>query len=411
MSIATCLRNGYDNYKDVQRVKMVAMSTESHLHHMRGVIAELNDFVLSHVALLSEIPTPTYGERTKAIFLSERLSKSQLDDCAIDDAGNALGILHGKKEERTILLVAHLDTNFKAEVDHTVSFDHDHIHGVGVADNSLGAAVVASLPHILQRLELQFDATIIFMGSVHSLGSGNIAGIRSFLNNTRRKIDNAICIEGNALGRLSVSSQSMFRGEIHYSTPEQIGRIYNDAQNAVMCLNLIINHMLELRLPRKPLTSIIINAVRCGRSFNAIPTEGTVRFEIHSESEGLVKELTDVVQNICDEASARGEASIMLKTVATRRTGGLPFSHPMVGRAREILRTLDVEPYFQYSTSELSACIDHGIPAVTLGITTGTQINTTDEQVDIAPISTGIMQLIELLSAIDRGECDSDGSE
>lgn len=381
-------------------------ATELYPRKIRESVASVNDIVLSNVALLSEIPAPTYEERAKAIFLSERFSENQLDNYSTDDVGNALGILPGRGEGRAILLVAHLDTNFKAELDHTVRFDEDHIHGIGIGDDSLGVAVLASLPGIFNRLSIQLDADLILMGSVHSLGSGNIAGIRSFLENTPRRIDNAICIEGSGLGRLSVSSQSMFRGEIRYSTTEKDHGVHSDPQHAVTCLNLIINRILELRLPRKPLTNILINAVRCGRSFNAIPTEGIVRFEINSESEELVDELTAVVQSICDEVSARAEAHIALNTVATRRAGGLPFSHPMTARARDILCDLDVEPRFQYSASELSACIDNGIPAVTLGITTGTHVNTIDEQIDIAAIPTGIAQLVGLLLAIDRGECD-----
>lgn len=378
----------------------------SQLHALRDAIVPVIDIVLSNVTMLSEIPAPTYHEQAKATFLSECFSESQLDDCATDDIGNAFGVLSGKKKNRNILLVAHLDTNFQQNVDHTVHFEHDHILGVGVSDNSIGAAVVASLPIVLARLNIELDANIILMGSVQSLGSGNIAGIRSFLDNKTVHVDNAICVEGNALGRLSASSQSMFRGQIRYSTPERPTGVYVDAQNTVMCLNLIINRMLELRLPHRPLTNIVINAVRCGRSFNAIPTDGTVRFEINSESEQLVNELTIAVQNICDEVSLRVQADITVDTVATRRSGGLPFSHPMVGHARAILQNLQVEPRFQYSTSELSACIAHKIPAVTLGITTGTQINAVDERVDIAPIPTGIAQLIALILAIDRGACD-----
>ena len=376
------------------------------MRDLKKEIAALNDIVLSNITMLSEIPSPTYREQAKAILLAERFSESQLDNCCTDDIGNAIGVLSGTKGQRNILLAAHLDTNFKEKVDHTVRFEQNHIRGVGISDNSIGVAIIASLPTMLEKLNIRLHANLILMGTVHSLGSGNIAGMRSFLDNSSINFDNAICIEGNSLGRISVSSQGMVRGEILYHTPEKENSIYRDTQDTIMSLNLIINRILELRLPRQPLTKIIINSVRCGGSFNTIPSNGIIRFEIESESEILVNEFASVIQNICDEVSARSDGSITLNTIATRRPGGLSFSHPFVEKVRKILVDLQVEPRFLYSTSELSACIDHDIPAVTIGITTSTHANTIDEKVDIAPIPTGIAQLINLLLAIDAGECD-----
>ena len=56
--------------------------------------------------------------------------------------------------------------------------------------------------------------------------------------------------------------------------------------------------------------------------------------------------------------------------------------------------------------AELSALIDSGIPAVTLGISHGKRMNKLDEEVAISSISTGVAQLISVLLAIDGGYCD-----
>jgi hypothetical protein len=78
----------------------------------------------------------------------------------------------------------------------------------------------------------------------------------------------------------------------------------------------------------------------------------------------------------------------------------------MADHARAILNELGITPRFSPSTSELSAFIDKAIPALTLGLTTGENMNETNERIDIAPITKGLVQLIGLILAIDRGYCD-----
>ncbi|MFW6274385.1 MAG: hypothetical protein ACOC2P_00960 [Spirochaetota bacterium] len=70
------------------------------------------------------------------------------------------------------------------------------------------------------------------------------------------------------------------------------------------------------------------------------------------------------------------------------------------------MKSLDINPRISPSTSELSAFIDHGIPALTLGLTNGENLNKPEESIDIDPIYNGLTQLLGLLIAIDKGYCD-----
>ncbi|MDX1618035.1 MAG: hypothetical protein R3224_04570, partial [Balneolaceae bacterium] len=81
---------------------------------------------------------------------------------------------------------------------------------------------------------------------------------------------------------------------------------------------------------------------------------------------------------------------------------------PLVRHTRQIMDTLEIEPRPGPSTSELSAFIDHKIPAITLGLTHGDQIHEFDENIQIKPIFKGIAQVIGTLLAIDGGYCEED---
>ena len=48
----------------------------------------------------------------------------------------------------------------------------------------------------------------------------------------------------------------------------------------------------------------------------------------------------------------------------------------------------------------MAALIAHGIPAVTLGLSNGHEVNTLEEEVEIEPIFTGITQVLGVLSRL-----------
>ena len=153
----------------------------------------------------------------------------------------------------------------------------------------------------------------------------------------------------------------------------------------------------------------MLNSVEAGASFNTIPRQATLQFEIRSESGEIVQRLTDQISDIAAETSSQTGAEVEFNVLARRQPGGIGFSHPMAAHARSIIKSLGVNPRISPSTSELSAFIDHKIPAVTIGLTQGEHHNEENERLEIEPIYLGLAQLIGLLVAIDGGY--TDGSE
>lgn len=369
-------------------------------------LSELSEILLANLVMIAEIPSPTFGEDRRVEFLLRRLNEYELQNCSTDEAGNGLGILPGTRGDRNILIVAHTDTVFTDQTDHTVTIEPGSVSGVGIGDDSLGVATVATLPLILQQLNIRLASNLILMGSARSLGRGNIEGIRFFLNNKEMSISSGICVEGVKLGRLSYSSIGMLRGEIEYVVPEEYDWTRFGAGGAIVNMNDIINRILEIPLPRRPRSTIVLNAIESGASFNTIPTRASLQFEIRSESGETVQTLGETIENITAEVSSRTGAEVTLEVLARREPGGLSFSHPLADNARRILKRLDLNPRITPSTSELSAFIDRGIPAVTIGISDGENLNEENERIAFEPISTGLQQLLGLILALDNGLCD-----
>jgi len=369
-------------------------------------LKEIRDVLLTNLVMIGEIPSPTFQEQPRMNFLVNRFNQYNLLNCSTDEIGNGLGIIPGKSGDRNILLVAHLDSEYDEKIDHSISIQPNSVAGPGVADNALGLAVIASLPYILEKLNIELNLNLILMGSARSLGAGNLEGIRFFLENTDINISTGLSVEGVRLGRLSSSAVGMARCEVHYWVPEGYDWTQFGAVSSIVTLNEFINHILEIPLPNRPATNIVFSSIASGRGFSKVSTEAELKFEIRSESEEMVEQLLRQINNIAIEIASKTSSRVVVKELARRKPGGIDFSHPLVTNARRIMEAMDIKPKITPSMSELSAFIDAGIPALTIGISNFETVEQSAESVKINPMYKGLAQLISLLIAIDKGYCD-----
>ncbi len=392
-------------------MEVLAKSFDDILHSL-GEIEEktknLKEILLANLVMIGEIPAPTFGEDKRIDFLLNRFKEAEITNNSVDEVGNGIGILEGEEGNGNILVVAHADTVFGSKIDHTIQVQPDTVTGPGVADNSLGLAVLATIPTFLEKFDIKLDKNLILMGASRSLGRGNLEGLRFFLSNFEKEIQAGIGIEGVELGRLSHTSIGMKRGEVTCSVPEEYDWSRFGDASAILTINEVINRINEIRLPQRPRTSIVMGSIEGGTSFNTTALSAKLQFEIRSESSEMVQDIHQVMQEIVSEVSARSGDSISLDIFAQREPGGIPFSHPLIRHTRSIMDQLEIEPRPGPSTSELSTFIDRNIPAITLGLTHGDYVHEKNESIEIEPIYTGIAQVIGTLLAIDGGFCEED---
>jgi len=387
----------------------MALGLENLLDRLPAMVeaaGAVRETLLANLVMVGEIPAPTFREADRIRFLQDRFSELELQNISADEAGNGVGVLPGRTGEHKILVVAHADTIFEQTVDHAMAVQEDRVIGPGVADNALGLAVLATLPTLLARMQVQFDDDIVLLATTRSLGRGDLAGLRFFLDHAAMPFRAGVCVEGVPLGRLSYSSVGMIRGEFTVAVPDEYDWTRFGAAGAIRILNDVINSVNEIAVPRRPRTSILLGSVECGQGYNTLATHGVLRFEIRSESSTVVQHISDMMQDIADEHSAESRAKVTLEILARRDPGGVHFGHPLVRQARTILGALHIEPRIVPSMSELATFIAHKLPAVTLGITHGEFIGKRSETAMIGPMATGLAQVVALLTAIDGGFCD-----
>ncbi|MBU0990984.1 MAG: peptidase dimerization domain-containing protein [Proteobacteria bacterium] len=372
-------------------------------------IRTMREIIISNILLIGQIPSPTFNEGPRAQFFLERMRDSQVDECTSDGYGNPIAIIRGTSKTRPpIFVTAHLDTLFDKDIVYNYTVKENTIAGPGLLDNSLGVAVLASLPEIFRILDLKFESDIVMAGLIHMLGKGNLQGIRYLLDTWSTPVRAGVCIEGFKLGRLNYFSDGMRRCEITCNCIPEKGVIPKYRPNAILIINEVINQILQIQLPQHPRSIIAIGQIEGGFEHGTIPYEARLGFEIRSDSPKILKSVYAQVVDIVEGISHENAVSLKLKTISHLSAARLKYNHPLVKNTSAVMKRLNLNPVSDPSESSLSIFIANKIPAVTLGVTYGENRSLENASMQINPMYKGIAQIVGVIMAIDSGVCDEE---
>ena len=397
------------------------MISHGNLTDVLNQIPQLMNLVLAHreriitnTILIGQIPPISINAKDdevenvntnlRAKMLLERMAELGVDECTTDQAGNPIGVIKGTGEsDQSIVIAAHMDTVYHFDQEIHLAIGVNTITGPGIIDNSISLGVLLSIPEILKDLGIKLSCDLVLLGLNESLGDYNLRGIREFLAHWRRPIQAGIILEGAELGRLNYFSRSMTRMEITCSIPMKTGWENKYGNNAILILNEVINSILEIHLPQRPSTQIILGKIRGGIKHGDRALSGVLGLEIESGDDAMVRKISNSIESIVDSLAHEYLADLTIRQLSSVQAAKLEYTHPLVKAAVTILEAMDVKPRVESSESELGIFLSHGIPAVTLGLTHGENYHTLEATVEIEPLSKGIAQIISLIQAVDKG--------
>lgn len=367
---------------------------------LRNLLAPHQELLLSNALLLGEFPAPSGSEENRINFVAERLSS--LQDVSIDEEGNLQAIIPGTNPDLNILIAAHADTLLTLRPDQRVTLNcgPEEVTGAGLADNTIGLAALATIPDLLEKLGMKTEANIILLAHTKSQNSHDLSGLRFFLENFKRPIHAGLVLEGITLGRLNHTCLGMVQGDVTCRVHQEPGTRWEAAENAMIIMHRIIRKILEIPIPQEPRTSVILGSLHSGKTFNRPPELARLKFEIRSEEPGKAREIRMQISDILAEISSETASDCSITFPALRKPGGIPFNHPLVAAAREVHEQLGVKSTTGPSYSDLSILIEHDIPALTLGLTSATNLNEADETVALPPLTTGLAQVLAIIERI-----------
>lgn len=362
--------------------------------------SDIADEVIRFTADLTAIPAPTFHEGERASFFARHLQSLQLGNVAIDDLNNVTARVPGRDRTGCVVLAGHIDTVFPLGTPLVIERKGLRLFGPGIGDNCLGAAAVAYVPKMLERLGVVPSTDVVITGNVGEEGLGDLRGIRAVCDRVHG-IRGVIAVEGHNLGRVTHIAVGSRRVRVRVTGPG--GHSWGDfgRPNAIHYAAEIINDLTQIPTPPSPKTTLSVGTISGGISVNTIPPEVTFLIDIRSIDPNQLSKTLDRVERVL--RSSRPGVQVHWEIIGDRPAGAVPSEDPMVRHALEIIRELGITPIPDASSTDANIPISRGIPAVCIGLTTGGNAHRVDEYIDLAPVAHGLAQLtaLTILSAND----------
>jgi acetylornithine deacetylase/succinyl-diaminopimelate desuccinylase-like protein len=371
-------------------------------------INSTREMVLSNLAMISQVPAVPFEEERRSALLMERFLACGIQEPQADTVHNVIGTIPGRTGEKRILLFAHMDHMTDMAIDQGITISKDRVLGRGVPEDTMALATLITMPDVINRVGLQLDSDVVIVAATRYHGRGDQGGIRQFMRKRHAEIDYCINLVGIPLGTLNYFSLSRTRGDINcqidLEPDSPWGRVTNTS--AIIAVSEIINEIYRIPLPRQPKTVINIGMISGGERYSTISTEAEVKLEVLSEDDAYMERVLEEIRDRCMDVAARYDVIVKSEFFGRYRAAGLSYSHPLVKSAVKIINYLGYRPMMTYNHWELAIPLSYSIPSISLGITTGNLSRGSRGSVNIKPIPTGMLQLLMLLIAIDKGYCD-----
>lgn len=324
---------------------------------------------------LCEIPAPPFGEAKRAAAYADSMRAAGLTHVRVDNAGNVLGERAGRTRGPRLVLSAHLDTVFPADVPVTVTRDKNWLRGPGIADDCRGLAVVLAVARALEAAKVQTEGPITFVGTVGEEGLGDLRGVKAlYANRPRQQSERFVSVDGGGYGITNVGIGSRryrvtFRGPGGHSY-DNFGRA--DPVNAV---GLAIARLSRLEVPVNPRTTYSVGRIGGGTSVNSIASEAWMEVDLRSADEAALKQLDAgfqaSVRAALDEENRRRKShdalTVAIDLVGNRPAGRTDPASPVVETAMATLRALGLPVRLDERSTDANLPMSVGISSIAIG--------------------------------------------
>src|SRR2546425_556087 len=273
-------------------------------HH----IERTDEVTLARQTALSAIPAPTGAEGRRAAHLAELFREIGLSDVAVDHAGNVHGWV-GKNGERSVVepvvLAAHLDTVFGAEVDVAVERRGQRLEGPGISDNARGLAALVAVAEAMVAARVPVARPILFAATVGEEGSGDLRGVKYLLNGKHDVIPAAfIALEGAGLDRVIHRALGSKRYHVTFRGPGGHSWAAFGVANPANAVGRAAALLADLPTPQAPRTTCAVVRLGGGTGLNSIPQEAWLDLDLRSEDPRALAQLDVTVRAALERAAA-----------------------------------------------------------------------------------------------------------
>ena len=350
-------------------------------HH----IERTDEVTLARQAVLSAIPAPTGAEGRRAAHVAELFREIGLSDVAVDHAGNVHGWF-GKNGERSVVgpvvLAAHLDTVFGAEVNVAVERRGQRLEGPGISDNARGLAALVAVAEAMVAARVPATRPILFTATVGEEGSGDLRGVKYLLNGNRETGNGKpvafIALDGAGLDRVIHRALGSKRYHVTFRGPGGHSWAAFGVANPANAVGRAAALLADLPPPTQqtPRTTCAVVRLGGGTGLNSIPQEAWFDLDLRSEDPRALAQLDVTVRAALDRAAddenrRRTAGSpplrVEIQLLGDRPSGMTARVHPLVQAAVAANRALGRDAELASASTDANVPIALGIPAIALG--------------------------------------------
>ena len=363
-------------------------------HH----IERTDEVTLARQAALSAIPAPTGAEGRRAARVAELFREIGLSDVSVDHAGNVQGWF-GRNGDRSgvgaqhaappapVVLAAHLDTVFGAEVDVAVERRGQRLEGPGISDNARGLAALVAVAEAMVAARVPATRPILFAATVGEEGSGDLRGVKYLLNGKHSVATQHaapllptpaafIALDGAGLDRVIHRALGSRRYHVTFRGPGGHSWAAFGVANPANAVGRAAALLADLPPQQTPRTTCAVVRLGGGTGLNSIPQEAWLDLDLRSEDPRALAQL-DVtlraaLERAADDENRRRTASsptlrIEIQLLGDRPSGITPRAHPLVQAAVAVNRALGRDAELTSASTDANVPIALGIPAIALG--------------------------------------------
>jgi len=347
-------------------------------HH----IERTDEVTLARQAALSAIPAPTGAEGRRAAHLAELFREIGLSDVSIDHAGNVQGWFarNGDTSAGPVVVAAHLDTVFGAEVDVAVERRGQRLEGPGISDNARGLAALVAVAEAMVAARVPAARPILFAATVGEEGSGDLRGVKHLLNGKRETGNGKpvafIALDGAGLDRVIHRALGSKRYQVTFRGPGGHSWAAFGVANPANAVGRAVALLADLPTQQAPRTTCAVVRLGGGTGLNSIPQEAWLDLDLRSEDPRALAQLDVTVraalERAADDENRRRTAGsptlrVEVQLLGDRPSGMTPRAHPLVRAAVAANRALGRDAELASASTDANVPIALGIPAIALG--------------------------------------------
>jgi acetylornithine deacetylase/succinyl-diaminopimelate desuccinylase-like protein len=322
-----------------------------------------------------------------------------LSDLGTDQAGNVYARLPGIKQERPLVVSAHLDSVFPMDTNLVVNRSASQISGPGIGDNAVGLAGLFGILWSLRQSGMQLPGDLWLVANVGEEGLGDLHGMRAVVERFGNSPRAYIILEGMALGQVYHRALGVRRYRVSAETAGGHSWVDYGRPSAIHELVAVASRILELQTPTQPRTTLNIGILSGGISINTIASNASLELDLRSESMPLLDKLAKQVEAIVRSANRDGLA-LRADVIGQRPAGGLPEDHPLVALASRSLEAQGIQPCLSIASTDANVPLSLGYPAICLGLTNGSGAHTREERINTRPLANGLRSVLDVIAGV-----------